>query len=119
MSWLNKKSFAIFLFSLFLVQGVQSQVGQKLTNTLGQKLVQIPAGNFYMGSLGKGENYDEKPIHKVVISKPFYMSTTEVTNKQYEEFDNNHRKYREYPGMSINDDDPVTYVSYYDALAFC
>jgi len=119
MSWLNKKSFAIFLFSLFLVQGVQSQVGQKLTNTLGQKLVQIPAGNFYMGSLGKGENYDEKPIHKVVISKPFYMSTTEVTNKQYEEFDNNHRKYREYPGMSINDDDPVTYVSYYDAVAFC
>src|SRR3989339_1698729 len=117
MSWMNKKSIAIFLFGLLLVSGAQSQEGQKITNTLGQKFVQIPAGSFYMGSLGKGEHYDEKPIHKVVISKSFYMSTTEVTNKQYEEFDNNHRKYRDYPGMSINDDDPVTYVSYYDVVA--
>ena len=34
-------------------------------------MIEIPAGNFYMGTLGEDENYDEAPMHKVHISKPF------------------------------------------------
>ena len=34
-------------------------------------MIEIPAGNFYMGTLGEDENYDEAPMHKVYISKPF------------------------------------------------
>ena len=41
---------------------------------------------FYMGTLGGDENYDEAPMHKVHISKPFKMGLTEVTNAQYELF---------------------------------
>jgi formylglycine-generating enzyme required for sulfatase activity len=92
---------------------------ETFTNTLAQQFVRIPSGSFYMGGLGKGENYDEKPIHKVHISYSFFISTTEVTNKQYEEFDLKHKRYREAEGMSKKDDDPVVYVSYNDALAFC
>ena len=49
-------------------------------------LVEIPAGSYYMGSEGKGENDDEAPAHKVNISKPFRMGATEVTNEQFEMF---------------------------------
>ena len=31
-------------------------------------MIEIPAGNFYMGTLGEDENYDEAPMHKVYIS---------------------------------------------------
>ena len=48
------------------------------------ELVEIPAGSYYMGSEGKGENFDEAPAHKVNISKAFRMGATEVTNAQYE-----------------------------------
>ncbi len=33
------------------------------------ELVEIPAGSYYMGSEGKGENFDEAPAHIVNISK--------------------------------------------------
>ena len=26
-------------------------------------MIEIPAGNFYMGTLGEDENYDEAPMH--------------------------------------------------------
>lgn len=40
------------------------------------KMVEIPSGSFYMGSKGEGEDYDEAPIHKVIISHSFRMGET-------------------------------------------
>ena len=57
-------------------------------------MIEIPAGNFYMGTLGEDENYDEAPMHKVYISKPFKMGLTEVTNAQYELFCPKHKLLR-------------------------
>lgn len=82
-------------------------------------MVDIPAGYFYMGGNGEGENFDESPVHKVVISEPFRMSATEITNAQYEEFDPSHRSYRGKDNVSWNDDEAVTNISYQDAMAFC
>ena len=82
-------------------------------------LVEIPAGTFYMGSDGKGEDYDEAPVHKVVISHPFRMGRTEVTNAQYELFRPEHRKSRGKNNVSGKDDDAVVNVSYQDAVDFC
>ena len=51
-----------------------------LRNSIGMEFVLIPAGEFIMGS-----NYyepDERPVHKVVISKPFYLGKYEVTQAQ-------------------------------------
>ena len=42
----------------------------------------IPAGSFVMGS-EKGPK-DERPLHRVVISKPFYMAKYEITQSQWE-----------------------------------
>lgn len=81
--------------------------------------VEIPAGTFYMGGTGAGENYDEAPMHRVTITRPFRMGVTEVTNAQYEQFRPEHRKLRGKRGFSSGDDEAVVFVSYDDAVAFC
>jgi len=58
---------------------------ETLVNSVGMKLVHIPAGSFLMGSASGGD-FDERPVHRVAISKPFFMSATEVTNAQYKRF---------------------------------
>jgi formylglycine-generating enzyme required for sulfatase activity len=47
----------------------------------GIELVRIPGGEFMMGS----DRPDEKPAHKVAISKPFYLGKHEVTQAQWQE----------------------------------
>ena len=81
-------------------------------------MVEIPAGSFYMGSDGLGEDFDEAPIHQVVISRPFRMGITEITNAQYESFRPEHRALRGKNGVSLEDDEAVVNVSYSDAVAF-
>jgi formylglycine-generating enzyme required for sulfatase activity len=70
------------------------------TNSLGMKMVRIPAGNFVMGSsesdiawamnvLAQGQPLNlenEYPFHKVRISRPFYIGATEVTVDQFRRF---------------------------------
>jgi formylglycine-generating enzyme required for sulfatase activity len=46
------------------------------------ELVLVPAGSFMMGD-ERGEA-EEKPLHKVTISKPFYMGKYEVTQEQWQ-----------------------------------
>jgi len=93
--------------------------GQNIVNSIGIKLADIPSGYFWMGSEGKGENYDEAPVHKVHITNSFKIGITEITNAQYEAFDPSHAKYRNLHGLSANDDDAVIYISYNEAVAFC
>lgn len=45
-------------------------------------LVMVPAGSFTMGSSDGLD--DEKPAHKVTISKPFYLGKYEVTQAQWQ-----------------------------------
>lgn len=82
-------------------------------------LVTIPAGVFYMGGAAEGEDFDEAPIHQVVLTSSFKMGKTEVTNAQYEAFCPEHRALRGKNGLSKEDDEAVIFVSYYDAVAFC
>jgi formylglycine-generating enzyme required for sulfatase activity len=52
---------------------------KKVTNTIGMEFVLIPAGSFKMGG---DLDDDEKPIYQVVLSHPFYLQTTPVTQGQ-------------------------------------
>ena len=78
--------------------------------------VLVEAGTFKMGS-NKGYS-DNKPVHEVTITKPFYMGKYEVTQAEYE-------VYCSYgsssPSSSYGDGDnyPAYYVSWYDALVYC
>lgn len=56
---------------------------------------------------------------EVTIRQSFRMGATEVTNAQYERFAPGHRRYRGMSGISREDDEPVVFVSWHDAVAFC
>ncbi|MGE5193797.1 MAG: SUMF1/EgtB/PvdO family nonheme iron enzyme [Deltaproteobacteria bacterium] len=62
------------------------QPDQTITSSIGMKLARIPAGEFLMGSAAAdpGAREDEKPQHRVRISKPFYMGVYEVTQGEFE-----------------------------------
>ena len=59
-----------------------------ITNSIGMKLVLIPAGEFLMGSpdSDKDASDEEKPQHRVRITRPFYLGATEVTAGQFRRF---------------------------------
>lgn len=82
-------------------------------------MVAVPAGSFYMGGAGEGEDFDEKPVHKVILTSGFRMSATEITNAQYEAFDPSHKALRGKNGFSKEDDEAVVFVNYHEAMAFC
>jgi len=114
---------------------------KKYTNSIGMELVRVGGGAFQMGQTsapipfdlmpldaGPGHrmdalvhgDFDEKPVHDVTITRAFHMGAFEVTNKQFELFDPDHRAFRgKHPGISEDDSEAVVNVSWYEASAFC
>ena len=114
------------------------------TNSLGMQFVGIESGTFRMG-IGKtplpseltdntsqqqsqkpdqrpylrNGDFDEHPSHMVTITQPFQVSSYQVTNIQYEQFDPTHRELRGKLGFSQEDDEAIVFVSWYDAVNFC
>jgi len=89
------------------------------SNSIGMKLVPIPAGGFTMGSplTEKHRGADEGRV-RVQISRPFLMGRTVVTKGQWREV----MKTESWKGQSCvapGDDAPAVYVDWYDAVAFC
>jgi len=87
-----------------------------ITNSIGIKLVLVPAGEFLMGSPDSDRNAyeDERPQHPVKITRPFYLGVTEVTQEQYERvMDENPSKFEGDPQR------PVETVRWKDAVEFC
>jgi sulfatase modifying factor 1 len=98
------------------------------TNSLGMKLVRIEAGEFLMGcgeapprtkAEWESRDADESPAHRVRITRPFLLSATEVTNAQYERYEPDHATRRGKFGIPKGDDDPVTFVTWKQAVDFC
>ena len=119
----------------------QMPAAPEFTNSIGMKFVRVEPGTFQMGQLkplpsevlpslesgyGGGRfdflangDFDEKPVHTVKISKPFYMGSFEVTNFQYELFEREHKLLRGKNGFSKNDNEAVIFINWYQAKAFC
>ena len=109
-----KTTVSILLSAVLCTVGIGCLSAQSLIET-----VEIPAGSFYMGSNGEGEDADEAPVHRVTISQSFRMGKTEVTNAQFEAFCPSHKSLRGRDGVSKEDDEAVVNVSYQDAVDFC
>lgn len=155
------------LTCLVLVSAICAEVygaePARITNLLGNPLVLIPAGEFEMGNHDSDEELakafpeidasriaklgDERPVHKVRITRPFYMGAHEVTiadwkkflaatghepeserdgtggwgyNPAIRYFEGRDPKYSwRNPGFKQADDHPVVNVTWADALAFC
>ncbi|MBN2133287.1 MAG: SUMF1/EgtB/PvdO family nonheme iron enzyme [Sedimentisphaerales bacterium] len=117
------------VFALFAAGGDRPQATM---NTIGITLLQIDAGSFEMGvdstplpkELLAGVHaiqydrpstegdYDEVPVHRVTISKPFLIGATEVTAEQFRQF---RPDYQADPYWAPY----ASGVSWNDAMAFC
>jgi len=116
----------------------QFPTAEQYANSIGMRFVRIEPGSFRMGQLGSipsellpvfrgrgkfdlltGGDFDEKPVHTVKVTSPFYMAVFQVTNLQYELFDPDYRKLRAKQGLSKKDNEAVVNVNWYDATAFC
>lgn len=88
----------------------------EITNSIGMKMVLIPAGEFLMGS-PDSDRYghdQEKPQHVVRITRPFYWGLFPVTQEQYERVTGGN------PSRFTGDPSrPVEQVSWEDASEFC
>jgi formylglycine-generating enzyme required for sulfatase activity/serine/threonine protein kinase len=89
-----------------------------VTNSIGMKMTLIPAGEFTMGSPPTEATRDsnEGPQHRVRITKPFFLGTTEVTQGQWFTIMGT-RPWQQH-GVKDGDDLPVTFVSWADSVAF-
>src|SRR5262245_15716273 len=122
-------------------------VPDAITNSIGMKLVLIPAGEFLMGAPASDHDAgkDESPQHRVRISHPYSMGVYEVTVGQFRAFvaATGHRTAAEgeessgfdggtrtfqydrrgfhwrNPGWEQTEDHPVLNVNWFDAVAFC
>ncbi len=91
---------------------IEGKAEQKtFTNSIGMEFVQIPAGEFDMGS-PVAVHYNERPVHHVNISKAFYLGIYEVTQKQWMDI----MGYN--PSSFKGDALPVEQVSWYDVQQF-
>lgn len=130
------KSVLVVLFLIYFMivstgAGLAHSAKTVHTNSIGMEFVLIPAGTFFMGSDDSDTEAkdDEKPRHKVTISKPFYLSRYEVTQEHWESLMGNNpyslaRTYGsrwdsllEKPGRFKGPKNPAT-VSWNDAQAF-
>lgn len=89
-------------------------------------MVKIPKGKFVMGSTKGSE--DEYPQAVVEITKPFWISTKEITNAQFHQFNPKHDSksidqqwkdhvYAGYP--AYKPEMPVIRVSWQESIEFC
>ena len=99
------------------VKDIDLTADKTFKNRIGMSFVLIPAGSFKMGSTDKEDGWylDELPQHLVTITKPFYLQTTEVTQKQWREVMGSDPKDL---GHKNCDECPVEGVSWNDAQEF-
>lgn len=95
------------------------QPSEPITNTLGMELKLIPAGTFLMGSpVDETDREEDETQHKVTISKPFYMQTTEVTQGQWTALMGSEPwKGKDFVKGGVNY--AATYLSWDNAVTYC
>jgi len=75
-----KSYFSTYPATIFRAQAA-IRYHEYISSPIGIKFKLIHPGTFMMGSDSRW--FDEKPIHKVNISKPFYISIFEITQAQW------------------------------------
>jgi formylglycine-generating enzyme required for sulfatase activity len=95
------------------------ELTKTIANSLGMKLVLIPAGTFLMGSEPlPGVRENERPAHEITLTRPFYLAVYPVTQAQYLLVcKTNPAKFQ--PDNGGSPDHPVEYVTWDNAVAFC
>ncbi len=126
--WLGFFGVGVLVMLLGISLGAEPAAQPKeVTNSIGMKLVLIPAGKFLMGSPQDEKERDtDEEQHEVSITKPFYLGVYVVTQAEYEKVMGNNPSWFSAKGDGkdeVKDMDtsrfPVENVSWDDAVAFC
>ena len=121
----NALRFASLLCMLIATSAALSQETAKsntdsqpevITNSIGMKLIRIPAGRFRMGSpSSEAERERDESLHDVQITKPFLMGIYEVTQGEFAKIDQKPK-----PFFSGNGPDfPIENIEWNTAADFC
>ncbi len=102
-----------------IAQQKQESIKAEITTVNGQKLKLVYPGNFVMGSSRReaGRQANEV-LRNVSLTRPFYLSLTEVTNAQFAAFDAKHSSGRVQNQSLGNDNQPVVHVSWDQAARY-
>lgn len=94
--------------------GVRNNRGAEIVIGLIETVL-VKAGSFQMGSNDGHDN--EAPVHKVTLTKDYYMGIHEVTQKQWYEVMGTNPSY--FGSTEGWENLPVERVTWYDAVEFC
>jgi len=97
-----------------------ASIPRRIVTSQGQELVLVDPGRFTMGSSRRepGRRSNES-LREVEITRPFYISTTEVANGWFRAFRSRHYS-GDIGGFGLDADrQPVVKVTWDDAAAFC
>jgi len=108
--------FVAFGVSFFLSQNKKFIPSKDYGTYITPALVYIKPGSFLMGSDLKNNN--EKPLHKVIIKKGFYMGKYDVTFKEYDKFCKDTKRKKPSDEGYGRGNMPVINVSWNDAEAY-
>lgn len=91
-----------------------------ITTVNGQELKLLYPGNFVMGASRReaGRQANES-LRSVSLTKPYYLSLTEVTNAQFNQFDANHSSGVIDRITLSNNSQPVVDISWEQAALYC
>ncbi len=104
----------VALASGSFTRGMEGPPADAVANSLGMRLVLLPAGSFLMGSPpGAPLRQDEEQPHRVTLTKAFRIAATEVTQQQWLAVMPANRSTQQ--GADL----PVTDVSWKEAGEFC
>ncbi len=87
---------------------------------VGQELVLLHPGTFTMGASRRepGRRANET-LHKVNLTRLYYLGRNEVTNKEYRRFVGDHDSGSFHDNDLNEPDQPVVHVSWQEAAAYC
>jgi len=95
------------------------KAGDIKTGSLGMQLAYIPAGEFLMGSPpAENERTEFETQHRVKLTRPFYLGTHEVTQKQWATV-MDAQPWQEKTHVKQGANYPATFISWDDAVKFC
>ena len=110
---------AVALGMVLLCGIAQGAEPKTVTNTIGMKLIQIPAGKFTMGSPEGEKNREANEAQvTVTLTKPFWLGKTEVTQGQWKQVMGT-APWKGQDNVQIDKNGAATHVSWEAAKAFC
>ncbi len=111
----------VLLLSLSPLAALAQEKAKLLTNSIGMKLVEIPAGSFTMGSPPDEAERDAGELsHKVTITRPFYLGVYEVSQREFKQIVTDNRQQAHFHASNGGGvDHPIENILSTSAVDFC